>query len=451
MRPSPLPSSGLLVVGLLVLAPAPATAPASAPRSGPRPRRPDKARAEARPVRGLQAQLLPLHGLPGLPRRRDGQRRLRPGERQDVLADVLRPQLHQLRGVPDGPQRDAERAARGRAAATRRTGAPRCPSITDDTPRSVRSPGGRPTTARPAPPATSRTSSRSSPPTRSSSPRTAGAVTSPGPWSPGAAATGRAASSTSTTSRSPTPRRRSSPASPRSAPQLTATPGSWKPDDGHGRLPVVRRRRADPQGHATATLQLTRARLGPADHGPHHRVPARLPDPVRHLGAHRAGAARRSCATPPRRSSPASPRSTRRCTSTPAPGTPSPTLDVQWYADGQPIADATGTTLDLGPDLVSRVITAEVTATPPGLRPGRASRPRRPRRSPRAPSRSRPRPACSAPRARRDAHRRPGRLPPADADVAIEWLRDGVRRRRPARRTRSPTSTSAPGSRPGSR
>ena len=52
-----------------------------------------------------------------------------------VLADVLRPQLHQLRGVPDGPQRAAQRAAVVRAAATRRTGAPRCPQITDDVPR----------------------------------------------------------------------------------------------------------------------------------------------------------------------------------------------------------------------------------------------------------------------------------------------------------------------------
>ena len=56
------------------------------------------------------------------------------GQQQDVLADVLRPQLHQLRRLPDGATAACPTPGRGPVAATRRTGAPRCPKITDNVP-----------------------------------------------------------------------------------------------------------------------------------------------------------------------------------------------------------------------------------------------------------------------------------------------------------------------------
>jgi surface antigen len=45
---------------------------------------------------------------------------------------------------------------------------------------------------------------------------------------------------------------------------------------------------------------------------------------------------------------------------------PAPTLSVTWLANGRPVPGATGTTLTLGPELVGRTITAAVTATRTG-------------------------------------------------------------------------------------
>ncbi len=450
LRPSPLPSPGCWSWGCWC---------SPRHRRPPAPR-PDDHASRTRPTasasrqRGLRAQLLPLHGLPGLPRGGHGQRRLRAGQRQDVLADVLRPQLHQLRGVPDGAQRAAERAAvvrwrqrdvLGHLDAARSPTAPR---------GSARSPGGRPTPGRPAPRGTSRTSSRSSPPTRSSSPRTAGAATSPGPWSPGAAATGRAASSTSTTSRSPTPRSRSSPASPRSARVLTATAGTLEARHRQGRLPVVRRRRRRSAGRRAPpssspapgsdqriTVRTTASQLGyptrAAVSAPTEPV---LPGALRNTSApviSGVAAGRLHPAPRHRRLGPAS-----------------PTLDVQWYADGEPIDGATGTD--------SR----------PRPRPGL------PRRSPRRSPRRRPgydagRAVTTAPTApvapgtfTIDHARRslrgtaelgevltvdPGVFRPPTRTSSIEWLRNGVPRRDRDDVPGHQASTSAPGSRRGSR
>ena len=61
---------------------------------------------------------LPVHRLHGVQQRRLQPRRLRRAQPDDVLADVRRPQLHQLRRLPDGPERHAQRAAVARHRAT---------------------------------------------------------------------------------------------------------------------------------------------------------------------------------------------------------------------------------------------------------------------------------------------------------------------------------------------
>ena len=264
--------TGGLVLGLLTLAPAPATpqrrrddplegrrhrGDASPATSG------DQTRSQVR----LRPQLLPLLRLPGLPRRRHGQRRLRLGERQDVLADVLRPQLHQLRRLPDGAQRTAQRAAlvgRRQRDLLGHVGARRSPTTSRP---SERWRGGRPTPVRPGRPATSRTSSGSSPTTRSSSPRTAGAATSPGRPSPAAAATGRAASSTSTTSRSSTRPRPVINGIAKVGAQLTATAGTWKPTDAKISYQWYADGKPIKKAHRRRPSRSARKRLGPGPDG----------------------------------------------------------------------------------------------------------------------------------------------------------------------------------------
>jgi surface antigen len=105
---------------------------------------------------------------------------------------------------------------------------------------------------------------------------------------------------------------------------------------------------------------------------------------------------------------------------------PDPTLQVQWYADGQPIPDATGTTLDLGPDLVSRVITAQVTASREGYDPVTVTT------TPTEPVRPGTFTISTAPHLRGTPElgevltADPGSYAPTDANVAIEWLRNGT-------------------------
>ncbi len=67
----------------------------------------------ARDHRGVRVDV-PLHRLRGLPQRRLLRCGLRRGQQPDVLADVQRPQLHQLRRLPDDPGRHVDRAPVGR-------------------------------------------------------------------------------------------------------------------------------------------------------------------------------------------------------------------------------------------------------------------------------------------------------------------------------------------------
>ena len=104
-------------------------------------------------------------------------------QQHDVLADVLRPQLHQLRRLPDGPERAAELPAVDRQRQRHQLG--RAMSrITNSTPRSERSPGGGPASSPAGSAGHVAYVERVVSPTRSSCPRTAGTATSPGRGSP---------------------------------------------------------------------------------------------------------------------------------------------------------------------------------------------------------------------------------------------------------------------------
>ncbi|GAA4364540.1 CHAP domain-containing protein [Nocardioides caricicola] len=205
---------------------------------------------------------------------------------------------------------------------------------------------------------------------------------------------------------------------------LTATPGSWRPSsvnisyqwfaDG---TPL---RKAD-----GATLQLNRARLG-------QRLTVRTT-------ATQLGYPTRSAVSAPTEA--VLPGQLRNTTAPTISGTvkvdstlqvdtgtwvPEPTLDVQWYADGQAIAGATGTSLALGPDLVSRVITAEVIGRRPGYDPVRAAS------APTAPVAPGTFAIVTAPHLLGTPELNevltvdPGVFTPADADVTVEWLRNGI-------------------------
>ena len=376
------------------------------------------------------------------------------GQQQDVLADVLRPQLHQLRRLPDGPQRAAQPAPVVRRRQRdllghlgpvdhRQTSRPSAPS-----------PGGRPTPAPPAPPATSRTSRRSSPPTRSSSPRTAGAATSPGPSSPRRAATGRAASSTSTTSSwstRPRPvvsgvakvgatadRDRRAPGSPTDAkvayqwyangvaiPSATKSTLDARPAAGSARRSGSARRRPSSATRRRPSTSASTAAVLPGV-----------------LASTRAPVAQR------RRS-----RSSGRCRSTTGAWNVAPdSTTVQWYADGA--ADrrrgrrAPSSSPRTSP---AASITRDRHREPGRLRPDHRRRPRPPSpvalgtikvsREPSVTGTAKPGP---------DPHRRPGRLPPGRRSAVV----DPVAARRPAGAQRdrpdvpaSPPPTSAPASR----
>ncbi|MDI6908323.1 CHAP domain-containing protein [Nocardioides sp.] len=110
-----------------------------------------------------------------------------------------------------------------------------------------------------------------------------------------------------------------------------------------------------------------------------------------------------------------------------SPGTwnPEPALAFQWLADGQPIVGATGTTLDLGPELVGRVITAQVTATREGYEAVTAAA------APTVPVAPGTFTVTTAPSLDGTARLGetltvdPGLFRPADAEVQVQWLRDG--------------------------
>lgn len=96
-----------------------------------------------------------------------------------------------------------------------------------------------------------------------------------------------------------------------------------------------------------------------------------------------------------------------------------------WYVDGQPIAGATGSTLTLTPDLAGRTVSAAVTAHRSGYAdaavPTAATAPVAP-----GTIRVRTQPGITgAARPRRTLTLDPGVYRPADATVAVQWLRDG--------------------------
>ncbi len=206
---------------------------------------------------------------------------------------------------------------------------------------------------------------------------------------------------------------------------LSTSPGTWRPTS----VDVAYQWFADGQpiqGADAATLKLTRARLD-------QQVTVKTT--ASQLGYPTASAT--SAAT-----APVQPGQLRNleapsisgdakvdATLTLSPGTwnPEPTLTYQWFADGQPIADASGTTLHLGPELVGRTIDAQVTANRVGYTAVTASA------APTVPVAPGTFTVATAPALHGDAHLGetltvdPGTFTPSDAgvQVAIQWLRDG--------------------------
>ncbi|HEY0949371.1 CHAP domain-containing protein [Nocardioides sp.] len=206
---------------------------------------------------------------------------------------------------------------------------------------------------------------------------------------------------------------------------LSATPGTWRPSS----VDVAYQWFADGQpiaGADAATLKLTRARLD-------QQVTVKTT--ASQLGYPTASAT--SAATEPVQ--PGQLRNLQApgitgeakvdATLTLSPGTwnPEPTLTFQWFADGQPIADATGTTLRLGPELVGRTIDAQVTANRAGYTAVTASA------APTVPVAPGTFTIGTAPALQGEARLGetltvdPGTFAPADSSVqvSIQWLRDG--------------------------
>ncbi|GAB2454638.1 hypothetical protein GCM10027062_38860 [Nocardioides hungaricus] len=102
-------------------------------------------------------------------------------------------------------------------------------------------------------------------------------------------------------------------------------------------------------------------------------------------------------------------------------------LAVQWYADGQPIQGvaADATTLSLTPDLVGAVISASVTASRSGYEPVTATTAPTAAVAPGTFRITTPPSLLGTPRLGQTLTVRTGGFEPSDADVAIQWLRDG--------------------------
>lgn len=206
---------------------------------------------------------------------------------------------------------------------------------------------------------------------------------------------------------------------------LSTTPGAWRP----AAVDVAYQWLADGQpikDAAGATLKLTRARLDqqitvratasqlgyPTTSATSAATEPVQPGQLRNLEAPQITGEAKVASS---------------LTLSPGTWTPEPTLSYQWFADGEPIADATGTTLDLGPELVGRTIDARVTADRVGYSPVTVSA------APTAPVAPGTFTVVTAPRLQgvprlgESLTVDPGAFTPADpgVQVAIQWLRDG--------------------------
>jgi surface antigen len=205
---------------------------------------------------------------------------------------------------------------------------------------------------------------------------------------------------------------------------LTSTSGTWKPAG----VDVTYHWFADGvpiKGATAATLKLTRAQL---DHqvtvtttGSMLGYPAKTVTSVA-TEAVQPGALRNMVA--PALAGEAKVDAT--LTLAPGEWTPTPTtLAYQWFADGQPIEGAASDTLPLGPDLVERTITATVTASRAGyddvtvttaatapVAPGTFTVDAQPS-------------LLGEARLGQQLTVDTGSFRPTDADVSIQWLRDG--------------------------
>lgn len=113
-------------------------------------------------------------------------------------------------------------------------------------------------------------------------------------------------------------------------------------------------------------------------------------------------------------------------TLTPSSWTPQPAkVTTQWYADGEPLPDATGSTLVLTRDQVGSHISARVTASAKAYRKSRTTAPET------TPVLAKPVALVSSsrvkgtPRVGSRLTARAGTSRPSDASVAYQWLRDG--------------------------
>jgi surface antigen len=115
-------------------------------------------------------------------------------------------------------------------------------------------------------------------------------------------------------------------------------------------------------------------------------------------------------------------------TLTPSSWSPQPAKAVtQWYADGEPLAGATGSSLTLTKEHRGKAISARVKASSKGYRKSRSTAPAT------APVRNKPVAILSPSRVTgtpvvgRKLAVRPGKVRPGDATASYQWLRDGRR------------------------
>ena len=98
---------------------------------------------------------------------------------------------------------------------------------------------------------------------------------------------------------------------------------------------------------------------------------------------------------------------------------------VQWLADGRPIDGATGSSLEITPELVDQRISVEQTATAPGYETSDLTTPATAKVKPGRIVVSEPYALRGATRVGRTLTVQPGVVAPADAEASYQWTRDG--------------------------